>query len=186
MNIAFLGAPSTGKTTICEKLADRFNTNWMPEFGREYWEKHNINRRLTVGQLVEVAEGHLEREKQMIQNSNQYLFTDTNAITTSMFSRYYHGSVNGRLLYYAEQAEKRYDLVFLCDTDIPYDDTWDRSGVVNRQWFQQQIEADLRTRKVPYITLSGNLDVRLNTVSKIISGMKKYDNLWNRVKRIET
>ena len=63
-------------------------------------------------------------------------------------------------------------------------DTWNRSGDVNRQWFQQQIEADLRFRRVPYITLSGSLDARMETVSGIIRGMKKYDNPWDRVKRI--
>ena len=47
----------------------------------------------------------------------------------------------------------RDDLAFLCDSDIPYDDTWDRSGAVNRDVFQKQIVADLISRKVPFITL---------------------------------
>ncbi|MCC5600764.1 ATP/GTP-binding protein [Nostoc favosum] len=38
-NVVFLGAPSTGKTTIASQLAKEYNTVWMPEYGREYWEK---------------------------------------------------------------------------------------------------------------------------------------------------
>lgn len=47
-NIVFLGAPSSGKTTIAERLAQNFGTVWMPEYGREYWENHHVDRRLAA------------------------------------------------------------------------------------------------------------------------------------------
>jgi HTH-type transcriptional repressor of NAD biosynthesis genes len=181
LNIAFLGAPSTGKTTICENLAKAFDTKWMPEYGREYWEINQISRRLSEDQLLEIATEHLKRENGLINQSNNFLFTDTNAITTYMFSKYYHNSVSNELESLAEKAEKRYDLIFLCNTDFPYDDTWDRSGDVNRIWFQQQIEADLKIRRIPYITISGLVESRLKQVSKIIQGIQKYDSIWNKL-----
>jgi len=58
-NVVLLGAPSTGKTTLAAELATEFKTVWMPEYGREYWEKHQVNRRLSLQQLVEIAKGHL-------------------------------------------------------------------------------------------------------------------------------
>ena len=57
-NIVFLGAPSTGKTTIAARMADEYCTVWMPEYGREYWEKQQVERRLTQEQLVEIADEH--------------------------------------------------------------------------------------------------------------------------------
>jgi HTH-type transcriptional repressor of NAD biosynthesis genes len=36
-NVVFLGAPSSGKTTIAEQMARKYETTWMPEYGREYW-----------------------------------------------------------------------------------------------------------------------------------------------------
>jgi len=45
--VLFLGAPSTGKTTIAQACAEHYHTVWMPEYGREYWEQHQVNRRLT-------------------------------------------------------------------------------------------------------------------------------------------
>lgn len=173
-NIVFLGAPSTGKTTIAETMAKAFNTEWMPEYGREYWEKYQINRRLSKAQLVEIAEGHLEREDQCIQQANQYLFTDTNAITTYLFSLYYHGEADAELIELAKAAEQRYDLIFVCDTDIPYDDTWDRSGDVNRIDFQKQIIQNLHNRKFDFILLSGNLEERCNKVAAILRSFQKY------------
>jgi HTH-type transcriptional regulator, transcriptional repressor of NAD biosynthesis genes len=168
-NIVFLGAPSTGKTTLAERLAQEFQTVWMPEYGREYWEEHHIERRLSLDQLVEIAEGHIEREEELLTQANRYLFTDTNAITTYMFSRYYHGTAAPRLADLALLAASRYDLVFVCDTDIPYDDTWDRSGDANRRVFQKQILADLHIRKIPYILLHGDLETRVAKVKAILT-----------------
>ena len=176
-NVVFLGAPSTGKTTLAERMAHEFRTVWMPEYGREYWEEHQIDRRLALAQLVEIAEGHLEREEALLRQANRYLFTDTSATTTYMFSLYYHGSAMPRLVELANQAATRYDLVFLCDTDIPYDDTWDRSGDTNRQVFQKRIIADLQVRKIPYFVLRGDLETRVRTVKAVLERHRKFDNL---------
>ncbi|MBN2436724.1 MAG: ATP-binding protein [Spirochaetes bacterium] len=112
LNIVFPGAPGTGKTTLCEALAKKFNTKWMPEYGREYWEKNQVERRLSELQLLEIAKGHLEIEDRYIYESEKFLFTDTNAITTYMFSKYYHNTVSQELSNLAKIAEKRYDLIF--------------------------------------------------------------------------
>ena len=162
--VVFLGAPSTGKTTLAESLARKFNTVWMPEYGREYWEEHQVDRRLSIDQLVEIAEGHLAREEQAILEANRLLFVDTDATTTFMFSLHYHGSAAPRLTAMADQALQRYDLFFLCGDDIPYDDTWDRSGKVNRELFQQQIRADLVRRQTPFTELRGGLADRMAVV----------------------
>ncbi|HEU4321751.1 MAG TPA: AAA family ATPase [Roseiflexaceae bacterium] len=175
-NIALLGAPSTGKTTLAERLAAAYSTVWMPEYGREYWEKHQVERRLTPDQLVELAEGHLEREDRLLAQANQYLFTDTTAITTYMFALAYHGAARPRLRQLAQEATARYDLVFVCDTDIPYHDTWDRSGDVNRQIFQKQILADLRMRKLPFFLLRGSVEARMAQVARVLERHYKYQN----------
>jgi HTH-type transcriptional repressor of NAD biosynthesis genes len=173
-NVVLVGAPSTGKTTLTEALAKEFGTAWMPEYGREYWDEHQVDRRLTLEQLVEIAEGHLEREDKAILEANRYLFTDTNAITTYMFSLYYHGTAHRRLCELAEAAEERYDLTFVCGDEIPYDDTWDRSGEVNRADFQQQIIDDLKQRGVPLVVLPGSIEDRIEIVRENLARFRKY------------
>jgi NadR type nicotinamide-nucleotide adenylyltransferase len=177
MNVMLLGAPSTGKTTLAARLAEAHGTIWMPEYGREYWERHQLERRLSLGQLVELAEGHLEREERLLADANRYLFSDTNAITTAMFSQAYHGAVAPRLAELALQAQSRYDLVVVCDSDIPYDDTWDRSGDADRQVFQKQILADLRVRRLPFLLVSGDVEARARRVGALLARHRKYDNL---------
>jgi NadR type nicotinamide-nucleotide adenylyltransferase len=176
-NVVFLGAPSTGKTTIAARLAQEYASVWMPEYGREYWERHQVNRRLSLAQLEELAEGHLEREEELLRRANRFLFTDTNALTTYMFSLSYHSSATRRLKDLADQAVSRYDLVFVCDTDIAYDDTWDRSGDVSRKVFQKQIVADLLVRKCPFVILRGSPEARLRHAKRILDRYRKYTNI---------
>ncbi|TCN60104.1 cytidyltransferase [Flavobacterium circumlabens] len=164
-----LGAPSTGKTTLTEQLAVHFNTQWMPEYGREYWEKHQINKRLTLEDLLKIAEIHIGKEDALVLQSNRFLFSDTNAITTYLFSLDYHGSALPELENLAKAAESRHDIIFLCDTDIPYDDTWDRSGEVKREVFQKIIIEDLEARNLKYHMLKGTVAERIEQVSKVLS-----------------
>ncbi len=170
----FLGAPSTGKTTLAAALARQLGTAWVPEYGREYWDQHQRGRRLEPEQLVEIAEGHRAREEAIARDADRYLFVDTDATTTCMFARYYHGAALPRLAALADEARQRYDLFFLCGDEIPYAATWDRSGPVQRTEFQQQTRADLDRRGTPYILLTGPLPERMATVAAALAGVRRF------------
>ncbi len=176
-NVVFLGAPSTGKTTLAAALANKLQTVWMPEYGREYWERHQVNRRLTLEQLEAIAIGHRDREEGCLNQANGYLFTDTNALTTLQFALDYHGTGTAMLHQLADRCAARYDLVFLCETDIPYDDTWDRSGASHREVFQKRIVSDLLMRKIPFFPVRGDLETRIGYVQQILRRFQKYQNL---------
>lgn len=177
--VVLLGAPSTGKTSLAKALAHEFDTDWMPEYGRDYWAINQKERRLTLEQLVEIAEGHIEREDAKTLDANRWLFVDTDATTTFLFSLYYHGAAHPRLAQFAENTRHRYDLFFLCGDEIPYDDTWDRSGYGKRMVFQKQTRADLLHRRIPFIDLKGPLDARVETVRDVLVGFDKFDSIAN-------
>ena len=175
--VCFMGAPSTGKTTLARTMAERYNTVWMPEYGAEYWLEHHVDRRITLDQFEEIAPEHNSREDELTLQSRKYLFCDTNPITTYLFAKDYHGTAGPVLTRLAMAAEKRYDLFFLCDTDIPYADTWDRSGDQKRKWFQDQIVGDLAERRIPYFRVGGTLEERVSQVNQVLQQQRKYGNL---------
>ncbi|MDR1873530.1 MAG: AAA family ATPase [Synergistaceae bacterium] len=179
--IVFMGSVSTGKSTLAEAMAKRWNTAFVSEYGREYWEKHQVNRRIPLEAFDEIAIGHITLEDEAVQRANRYLFVDTNAISTYMFSLDYHGRATEFLTRAALENQTRYDLFFLCDDDIPYCDTWDRSGDVKRHVFQRQIIADLNERKIPYITLKGSLEARMTQVDAIVARFNKFSNFYGNV-----
>jgi nicotinamide riboside kinase len=106
----------------------------------------------------------------LLPEANNLFFIDTDASTTYMFSMHYHGKADPRLALLAENTVDRYDIFFLCDTDIPYEDTWDRSGEVDQMSFQTSIRSDLKQRSIPFITLSGSLEERTEMVKTIVVG----------------
>jgi NadR type nicotinamide-nucleotide adenylyltransferase len=180
IKVVFVGAMSTGKSTITQRLADEYATTFAPEYGRYYWEKHQVERRIPLEAFNEIAWAHQQLELECSRNANRYLFVDTNAITTYMFSLDYHQTATAELTQLAIGNSSRYDLFFLCQDDIPYDDTWDRSGDGKRHIFQQQIIADLEQRKIPYIPLRGTLDERLSKVSGVLNAYQSYSNFYGK------
>jgi NadR type nicotinamide-nucleotide adenylyltransferase len=166
--IVFLGAPSAGKSTLAQALAKRLNTQWLPEYGRTYWEQHQVDRRLAPEELLYIAHTHIELEDQATLQAQGYLFCDTNAFTTWHFAQYYHGFALPELERLAEGCWARYQQVWLCDIDFPYADTWDRSGQTNQQAFQQFIKAYLDQHQIPYQTVSGSVEERVEQVLKAL------------------
>jgi HTH-type transcriptional repressor of NAD biosynthesis genes len=176
--VVFVGAMSTGKSTLTEALAQKYHTTFASEYGRDYWAEHQVNRRISLEAFDEIARGHIEREEQALLSANKYLFVDTNAITTYMYALDYHGKAPEYLTRLALENARRYDLFFLCDDDIPYDDTWDRSGDQKRRVFQKQIIADLQERRIPYILLRGSLEERIRKVDQILAEFEPFHNFY--------
>lgn len=170
--IVFLGAPSTGKSTLSEALAERFDSISVPEYGRDYWIKHQVDRRLSPEQLLHIAQVQNQWEDQASIAAKNYLFCDTNAFTTWHFACHYHTTPLAELTRLAEDSWQRYDLVVLCDNDIPYDDTWERSGDANRSEFQQFIQQYLIAHGIHFIKVSGSLASRIAQMDVALNALE--------------
>jgi nicotinamide riboside kinase len=167
--VVFMGAPSTGKSTICKAAARHFNTVHVDEFGRTYWEQNQTDRRLTPEQLLYIAQEHIAIEDRIITKANKYLFVDTNALTTWHFALDYHASALPELCELADKSQQRYQHVFLCADDIPFEDTWERSGDVKHTEFQVFITTELNKRGIKYTVLTGSVEQRLSQIVETLA-----------------
>jgi len=176
----FMGAPSCGKTTIVEELARRLGTTCALEYGREYWAEHQRDRRLEPWELEHIARVHQQREEEAFAQARGVCFVDTCAITTYLFALDYHGAATPELERLARENATRYDLFFMCEDDIPYDDTWDRSGPQKRADFHRAIKADLTARRIPYVSLRGSLKERVAKVQRVLERFDRWNNPFGR------
>ena len=85
VNVAVLGAESTGKTTLCRDLAAHFASPWVPEYMRTYLQAKWDNEQLTCTweDLLPIAQGQIELENKRAMQAAQlpagqrYVFCDT-------------------------------------------------------------------------------------------------------------
>ena len=59
--VVVIGPESTGKTTLCKQLATYFQTQWCPEFAREYLLEHGMD--YSYDDLLIIARGQVELEE---------------------------------------------------------------------------------------------------------------------------
>ncbi|MEO7977402.1 DUF4301 family protein [Flavobacterium sp.] len=171
IKIALFGPESTGKTTLAKQLAAYYNTEWVPEFARDYlqlkWEQ--TQQICTVEDMMPIAYGQILLENEKLGTSKKYLFCDTNLMVTKVFSEVYYGICNPHL---ADAAiEHEYDLFFLTDIDVPWEKDDIRDKPEGRETVFSIFKQTLIEAKKSFITLSGNEESRLAKAKNIIDNL---------------
>jgi NadR type nicotinamide-nucleotide adenylyltransferase len=161
LRIALLGGESSGKTTLASGLAERFRTVWVPEFGRELWERQGGTGSET--DLLTIAEVQAAREDEALTLARAYLFCDTTPLTTAGYGLWTFGRIDpvlGRL------AKRAYDGVILCLPDIPFVQDGARRDTAFRtqqhEWYRQQ----LREVGSPVLEVGGSIEQRIAEVER--------------------
>lgn len=178
IKIALFGPESTGKTTLAKQLADYYETEWVPEFARDYLqEKWEENKHICVADdMMPIAYGQTALENEKLANANKYLFCDTNLMVTKVFSEMYYGFCDPLLNEAALKHE--YDLFFLTDIDVPWEKDDIRDTPEGRETVFSVFKQTLIDTKKPFITLSGNKETRLAKATAIIDELtlaKEHD-----------
>jgi HTH-type transcriptional regulator, transcriptional repressor of NAD biosynthesis genes len=186
--VVFLGAESTGKSTLTEQVAKEFQMSFVAEYGREYYEKKGGE--LTLEDYLTIAKEHrrLEAEatialakklKRFVDkktsslpntDSRGYVFVDTNAVTTLFFSYYYNQGGLAELHQLAKDCKNRYHHVFVCADNIPFEQDGWRDNKVWRGRMQGMVLHDLDSRGIYYTVVTGSLEQRVTQVKAVLAG----------------
>ena len=173
LKVVLYGPESTGKTTLCEQLADHYETLWVPEYARQYLQdKWDREQKICEKEdLLPIAAGQMQLENQYAAKANKVLFCDTDLLETKVYSEVYYSGICDPVLD-AYALNNQYDLYFLTYIDTPWepDDLRDRPNERERM-FEAFHQALLRYDK-PFVLLKGNRSERFNfarrTIDKLI------------------
>lgn len=178
--VAIVGGVSSGKTTLASELASHYDTEWMPEHGREFWHEHaDEDGRLTEDELVQLATEHAEMEDEKTKDARIYLFVDTTPMTTLAWAKYYHGTEPRCLKQMAYFCNTVYDLHVLCDPHIPFEEDPGREGRENRKRLHRMHKALMKQHNIDYITVGGSVEERVRQVKAELK--KRNIGLYHRV-----
>lgn len=178
--IVIIGPESTGKSTLCEKLAAHYDTGWAKEYAREYLLTHG--KEYTYDNLLEIARGQIELEDLAVNSfqqthipaiqaqqttnnkhptTNSPFFIDTDMYVMKVwcefvFEKCHHWILN-------RIVERKYDLYLLCDTDQPWvkDELREYPDTASRKKLYCHYKDIMINQNTPWAEISGNYDERL-------------------------
>lgn len=147
-------------------MADKYNTEFVPEVSRELISSNDFNRE----DIIMIGRAQTERIFQKARKANKVLFCDTDLITTQIYSRQYL-KVVPPVLYELEKMVE-YDLYFLFDIDVPWvnDGLRDLGDEKKREEMYAIFKSELERRNIPYVKVEGDWEEREKIV---VSEIKK-------------
>jgi HTH-type transcriptional repressor of NAD biosynthesis genes len=157
--VCVAGAESTGKSTLCERLAAYYHAPLVTEYGRDY----TLERARTVGtakwssdEFFHIAFEQQRREDEAARRAERVLICDTDALATRIWHEFYLHMAPSRW----PLPPSRIALYLLPYPDVPFVADEIREGEHRRYWMHEKFLAALAQRGTPYVVLEGTYDQR--------------------------
>ncbi|MGH2552594.1 MAG: AAA family ATPase [Chitinophagaceae bacterium] len=173
--IVVIGPESTGKSTLCEQLAQHYHTAWCPEYAREYLISNG--NKYDYEDLLTIANGQVLLEEKIIQaakhKKHSFVLIDTNMYVMKVWCEFVFGKCHTYIL---EQIKKRkYDMYLLCYTDLSWvkDDLREYPDLETRQRLYEIYKNIMTQQPVPWIEIKGNNRERLLKAITTIDSLLK-------------
>ena len=164
--IAVVGPESTGKSIMTSQLAREFETWYVPEYSRDYFQ--GSDKQYTLQDEVNVFHGQVALENAIMDATPEnLLFCDTTILTVKIWSDYLFGATPENVL--NEIGTRPYDLYLLMDIDLPWEDDPLRDFPDKRDYFMEVWKKELVGLDARYEVVRGLGEERFSAARDVVS-----------------
>ncbi len=169
LRVAIAGVESSGTTTLARDLAARYETCWVPEYGRFYYEGRMTSRlaaEWTEAEFVHIATMQAQMEDELARVADRVLFCDTDPFATAVWHERYRGTVSPAVD--AVGRDRAYAVTFVTAPDFPFVQDGTRDGEHLREWMHGRFRERLSAIGRPFHVLGGTPEQRVAIGSLLV------------------
>jgi NadR type nicotinamide-nucleotide adenylyltransferase len=166
--IVVIGPESTGKSTLCEQLAVFYNTQWVPEFAREYLM--GLGRPYHYQDLLVIARGQLELEDRIAAAvKSPLIIIDTDMYVMKVWCEFVFGKCHSFIL--EEIVKREYNAYLLCSNDLPWvsDELREYPDPESREQLYHMYKDLMVNQPLPWTVIQGDYNERLQKAISFIA-----------------
>lgn len=153
----FVGPESTGKTTLCKILSERYNSLWVPEACRTMAEEktsiinpnicaNEINFNFTLQDFIDMANRQNKEEFILTQNSDKILICDNDSFAITIWCERYLGKYHNEIYDIYKNADflnNKDKIYILTKPNVPFVQDGLRDGEHIRDWMFERFLQEL-------------------------------------------
>ena len=167
IKIILVGPESTGKTTLCKILSEKYNTQWVKEACRTMAEEKtvvidpkidgkNINFNFTLENFIEMANRQNEEEYNLTKISKNLLICDNDSFAISIWCERYLGKFYNEIYDIYKNAtnlDNQNKIYILTKPNVPFVQDGLRDGEHIREWMFERFLEELQNKNLKYYVL---------------------------------
>jgi HTH-type transcriptional repressor of NAD biosynthesis genes len=184
----FVGPESTGKTTLCKILSEKYSTPWVSEMCRIVAEEKtpmpdpnsnasDINFHFDLDDFINMANRQNLEEQELTQKANKMLICDNDSFALSIWCERYLGKYHDEIynIYLnANYLDNKNKIYILTKPNVPFVQDGLRDGEHIRDWMYNRFLEELENKKMNYhliesVDYNERVDKAIEIIEKVMS-----------------
>jgi HTH-type transcriptional repressor of NAD biosynthesis genes len=161
--VVLLGSESTGKSTLTEKLAQHYQTLFVPEMAREIVEETESCSFEDLHAIAALQAGTILEKTPL---ANKILFIDTDINITKSYARFLFNKELETEAWI--NNANQFDLYLYLETDCPFVQDGTRLNEAERNRLNDFHKAQLKRNQIAFSSIAGNWLERFEQAVKLI------------------